>query len=85
MASYNGKLLHIDLTKQRTWVEEISDYLYRRYLGGSALASHFLLRELNLGIDPHKSDQVVRGSVVLPAGEVHLKRKETCVGNRRDC
>ena len=59
MASYRGKFLHVDLTNRRTWVEEVGDYLYRRYLGGSALAAHFLLRELKPGIDPLGPDNVI--------------------------
>ncbi|MCB0094583.1 MAG: aldehyde ferredoxin oxidoreductase family protein [Caldilineaceae bacterium] len=50
--SYSGKILHVDLADQRTWVEELDESIYRRYLGGSALASHFMLRDIKPGIDP---------------------------------
>jgi len=50
--SFSGKILHVDLTRGETWVEELDEVLYRRYLGGSALASHFLLRDVKPGIDP---------------------------------
>jgi aldehyde:ferredoxin oxidoreductase len=59
MASYSGKFLHVDLTEQKTWIEEISDYLYRKFLGGSALAAHFLLREIKPGIDPLSPENVL--------------------------
>ena len=50
--SFTGKILHVDLTRGETWVEQLDEVLYRRYLGGSALASHFLLRDVKPGIDP---------------------------------
>ncbi|MFN8444999.1 MAG: aldehyde ferredoxin oxidoreductase family protein [Caldilineaceae bacterium] len=51
-ASYNGKILHVDLTDQRQWIEEPSELIYRRYLGGGALATYFMLRDIPPGIDP---------------------------------
>ena len=51
-AAYNGKILHVDLSDGRTWVEEPGERLYRRYLGGSAMASHFMLRDIPVGADP---------------------------------
>ncbi|MEZ4726615.1 MAG: aldehyde ferredoxin oxidoreductase N-terminal domain-containing protein [Caldilineaceae bacterium] len=50
--SYNGKVLHVDLTASRHWTEELSELIYRRYLGGGALATYFMLRDLKPGIDP---------------------------------
>ena len=46
---YNGRVLRVDLTTGRTWSEEIPESVYRQYLGGSALATYFLLRELKSG------------------------------------
>ena len=50
--AYHGKILRVDLSEGRWWVEELEDRIYRMYLGGSALASYFLLRELRPGVDP---------------------------------
>jgi aldehyde:ferredoxin oxidoreductase len=50
--SYNGKILHVDLTEERWWVEELDEKIYRRYLGGGALATYFMLRDMKPGIDP---------------------------------
>lgn len=50
--SYNGKVLHVDLTDGRQWTEELSELIYRRHLGGGALATYFMLRDLKPGIDP---------------------------------
>ncbi len=51
-AAYNGKILHVDLTEGRTWVEEPSELIYRKYLGGSAMASYFMLRDIPVGAEP---------------------------------
>ncbi len=50
--SYNGKILHVDLTAGRHWTEALSEQLYRRHLGGGALSTYFMLRDLKPGIDP---------------------------------
>jgi aldehyde:ferredoxin oxidoreductase len=47
-----GKILHVDLTTGRTWVEEPGDDLYRLLVGGRALAAHLLLRDLPPGAEP---------------------------------
>ncbi len=46
------KLLHIDLTSRQTRVEEIPEVILPKHLGGSALASYLLLRDLPPGVDP---------------------------------
>ena len=50
--AYNGRILHVDLGEGRWWQEEVSDALYRRYLGGSALASYFMLRDIPAHANP---------------------------------
>jgi aldehyde:ferredoxin oxidoreductase len=54
-----GKLLHVDLTTRQTRVEELSETTMRKYLGGGALASHILLRDLRPGVDPLGPDNVL--------------------------
>jgi aldehyde:ferredoxin oxidoreductase len=49
---YNGKILHVDLSTKKIKVEEPGEVFYRTYLGGGALASYFLLRDLPPGVDP---------------------------------
>lgn len=56
---YYGKLLRVDLTHRTTSVEEVPDLLWRKYLGGSAMCSHFLLKELKPGIDPLGPDNIL--------------------------
>src|SRR5512133_3339366 len=47
-----GNILHVDLTMQKTWIEELDDETYRLYPGGRALAAYLLLRDLAPGTDP---------------------------------
>jgi aldehyde:ferredoxin oxidoreductase len=56
---YNGKILYVDLTESRWWVEEPDELIYRTYLGGSALSSYFLLRDLKPGMDPLGLDNLL--------------------------
>ncbi len=50
--SYQGKILRVDLTKGELKTEILPEHIYRKYLGGSSLASYFLLKELKKGVDP---------------------------------
>ncbi len=59
MPGYHGKILRVDLNEKRTWTEDVPDRVWRKYLGGSALCSHFLLRELPRGVDPLGPDNVL--------------------------
>jgi aldehyde:ferredoxin oxidoreductase len=49
---YNGKILHVDLTKGELTVEEPDEAFYRKYLGGSAMGVYYLLRDMPKGADP---------------------------------
>ena len=57
--SYHGKILRVNLTSGDISVEEPPEAIYRRYLGGSALALYFLLRDLKPGVDPFGPDNVL--------------------------
>ncbi len=67
---YHGKILHVDLTKGKFQVEEPDEAFYRKYLGGSALAMHYLLKNMPPKVDPLGPDNilVIALSVVTGAG-----------------
>ncbi len=50
--SYNGKVLHVDLTTQTIIEETPRQHVYRRYLGGGALSLYYLLKEMKPDTDP---------------------------------
>jgi len=49
---YMGKILRVNLSKEEISFEEPVEAFYRRYFGGRGLIAYFLLKELELGIDP---------------------------------
>jgi aldehyde:ferredoxin oxidoreductase len=50
--SFNGKILHVDLTRGALSIEEPPEEFYRTYGGGSAMGAYYLLRDLPSGADP---------------------------------
>src|SRR5512140_2211252 len=56
---YNGKILHVDLTKGELTVEEPAEAFYRKYLGGSAMGVYYILREMPKGADPLSPENVL--------------------------
>ncbi len=49
---YNGTILRVDLTKATITEENLSEKVYRQYMGGSALSLYFLLKEMKPEVDP---------------------------------
>ena len=49
---YQGKILHVDLTRQSTRLEEPEEAFYRKYAGGSAMGLYYLLHLTPAGADP---------------------------------
>jgi aldehyde:ferredoxin oxidoreductase len=56
---YNGKILHVDLTNGELTVEEPEEAFYRKYLGGSAMGMHYILRDMPKGADPVGPENVL--------------------------
>lgn len=49
---YTGKILRVDLSREKTSIESPDNIFYRRYIGGEGFVSYFLLKDLDPGIDP---------------------------------
>jgi len=56
---YNAKILHVDLTRGSLTDEEQDEAFYRKYLGGSAMGMHYILREMPKGADPLGPENVL--------------------------
>jgi aldehyde:ferredoxin oxidoreductase len=56
---YNGKILHVDLSKGMLEVEEPDEAFYRKYMGGSAMGMHYILRDMPKGADPLSPENVL--------------------------
>jgi len=49
---YAGKILYVDLSKSKYWVEELKESLAKTYVGGSGLAAYILWNLVDGGVDP---------------------------------
>ena len=49
---YYGKILHVDLTAGTLKVEQPDETFYRKYMGGSAMGTYYLLKHTQPGADP---------------------------------
>jgi aldehyde:ferredoxin oxidoreductase len=56
---YTGKILHVNLTSGQITVEQPDEAFYRKYMGGSALAMHYLLKDMPAGVDPLGPDNIL--------------------------
>jgi len=56
---YTGKILKVDLSRRQIEIEQPDDAFYRHYLGGRALALHYLLNEMAAGADPLGPENVL--------------------------
>jgi len=64
----NGKILHVDLTQGKTWVETPPEQFYRKYGGGSAMGVYYVLKEVPRGIDPLAPENILTLFVGVPTG-----------------
>jgi len=51
MYGYSGKILHIDLSNHKTWIEEKPESWYKIYIGGVAMASRLCWENIEVGCD----------------------------------
>ena len=77
--SYTGKVLHVDLSAGRLWVEEPESenpHFYRMYGGGSCLGTYYLLKEIVPGTEAFDPGNVLvfAGSAVSGAKAPGLAR-----------
>ncbi len=84
---YTGKVLRVDLTDGRIWIEEPSESFYRRYLGGMGFVGYYLLREVPVGADPLGPDNrlifatgAITGHPVAGSGRSHMGAKSPLTG-----
>ncbi|MCL4530960.1 MAG: aldehyde ferredoxin oxidoreductase family protein, partial [Chloroflexi bacterium] len=56
---YNGKILHLDLTRGTMEVETPPESFYRKYMGGSAMGLYYILKEMPKGADALSPENVL--------------------------
>jgi len=65
---YQGRILHVNLTTSRVTIEKPGDEFYRKYLGGAALNTYYLLKLIPPGADPLSHENVLAISVGVTTG-----------------
>jgi len=65
---YRGKILNVNLDDLSYVVEEKGEYFYRTFMGGSAMASYFLLTEMERGVDALGRDNVLAVTTSILTG-----------------
>ncbi len=91
MKGWNGRLLRVDLTKGKTDVQEYSEDLARRFLGGRGFAVKLLWDELKPGTDPLSPDNMLifatgplTGFVLPNSGKMVVAAKSPLTGGYGD-
>jgi aldehyde:ferredoxin oxidoreductase len=87
MYGYSGKILHIDLTERKTWVEEKPESWYKIYIGGVSMATRLCWENITPGCDPLSPDNPVcfangifAGTPVPVGGKYGLASKSPLTG-----
>jgi aldehyde:ferredoxin oxidoreductase len=52
MYGYSGRILHIDLTDRKTWVESKPEQWFKIYIGGVSMATRLCWENIEPGCDP---------------------------------
>jgi len=91
MKGWNGKLLRVDLTKGTTKVQEYSEDLAKRFVGGRGFAVKLLWDELKPGTDPLSPDNMLifatgplTGFIIPNSGKLVVAAKSPLTGGYGD-
>ncbi len=78
MYGYIGKILHVDLSQKKSFVEEIKEGWARRYIGGNGFAIRLLYDHAPRGVDPLSPDNPLifavgpLGGTIAPTSGKHI-------------
>lgn len=87
MYGYSGKILHIDLSTRKTWVEHKPESWYKMYIGGVSMAARLLWENIEVGCDPLSpgnpiciANGIFAGTPVPVGGKYGLASKSPLTG-----
>ena len=87
MYGYSGKILHIDLTTRKTWIESKPEEWYKIYIGGVSMASRLCWENIEVGCDPLSpgnpiciANGIFAGTPVPVGGKYGLASKSPLTG-----
>ncbi len=78
MKGYTGKILHVDLSNERFFVEEPNEVFYRKYIGGACMGAYYLLKDMPSGKDAFSEENILVFSISCLTGA-------PISGNARHC
>jgi aldehyde:ferredoxin oxidoreductase len=88
---YQGKILHVNLSTGQMEVETPPELFYRTYMGGSAMAMTYILKEVPKGADPLGPenlltvfDSVVTGASISGQSRINVNAKSPVSGGIGD-
>jgi aldehyde:ferredoxin oxidoreductase len=86
-SGYHGKILHIDLATGKMDVETPADSFYRTYMGGGAMGTYYVLRDVPKGADPLGPENllavfpsVVTGAAIAGQSRINVNAKSPMSG-----
>jgi aldehyde:ferredoxin oxidoreductase len=81
------KILHVDLSKEKTWIEEVSKELYRKFLGARGISAYLLFNNVKPGIDALSPENLLifgagtlTGTMAPCSGRVTITTKSPATG-----
>jgi aldehyde:ferredoxin oxidoreductase len=77
---YNGKILRVNLTSKRISVEDLSEQICRKFLGGAGLIAYYLWKELKPGINPLSPDNKLIFALGPVSGLLLPGAARNCIG-----
>jgi aldehyde:ferredoxin oxidoreductase len=88
VGGYWGKILDIDLTKRTVKVRELPDDVYKKFIGGSGLATYLIYNEIPAGADSLGPENIFvfsvgpwqGGSNILGSGRFSVNAKSPLTG-----
>ena len=87
MFGYSGKILHVDLSEKKTWVEEKSEDWYKMWIGGVSMATRLCWENITPGCDAYSPENPVcfangifAGTPVPVGGKYGLASKSPMTG-----
>lgn len=87
MYGYSGRILHIDLTQKKHWIEEKPDEWFKLWIGGVSMATRLCWENIKPGCDPYSPDNpicfangIFTGTPVPVGGKYGLASKSPLTG-----
>ncbi|MCX8173705.1 MAG: aldehyde ferredoxin oxidoreductase family protein [Thermoplasmata archaeon] len=59
MFGYNGKILRVDLSRENIKEEKLDEKFLRKFMGGTALGAHYLMKETKKGLHPLENEAIL--------------------------